>query len=73
MGELFANPSQLNEANIGKIKSFMRKLKRTQRDIERKRGRARTWLTENESNMNQFDVNYLNENYGEWRTKQVDY
>ena len=73
MGELFANPSAINEQNIGKIKSFLRKIKREQKSIERKRGRARTWLTENESNMNQFDINYLGENYGEWRTKQVDY
>lgn len=73
MGELFANPSAINEQNIGKIKSFLRKIKREQKSIERRRGRARTWLTENEANMNQFDINYLGENYGEWRTKQVDY
>ena len=73
MGELFATPNQLNEANIGKIKSFLRKIKREQKGIERRRGRARTWLTENEENMNPFDIDYLNGNYGEWRTKQVDY
>lgn len=73
MGELFATPNQINEANIGKINSFMRKLQREQKGIERRRGRARTWLTENEANMNPFDVQYLEGNYGEWRTKQVDY
>jgi hypothetical protein len=73
MGELFATPNQLNEANIGKIKSFLRKIKREQKSLDRKRGRARTWLTENEDNLNPFDVQYLDGNYGEWRTKQVDY
>lgn len=73
MGELFANPSAINEQNIGKVKSFLRKIKREQRTIERKRGRARTWLTENEDNLNPYDVQYLDGNYGEWRTKQVDY
>lgn len=73
MGELFANPSAINEQNIGKIKSFMRKIQREQRSLERKRGRARTWLTENEDNLNPYDVQYLDGNYGEWRTKQVDY
>jgi hypothetical protein len=73
MGELFANPGAINEQNIGKIKSFMRKLQREQKSLGRKSGRARTWLTENESNMNQFDIDYLEGNYGTWRTKQVDY
>ena len=73
MGELFANPGAINEANIGKVKSFLRKMQRTQKGIDRRRGRARTWLTENADNMNQYDVDYLDSNYGEWRTKQVDY
>ena len=73
MGELFASPMAINEQNIGKIRSFMNKLRREQKKLDRKEGRAKTWLTENEANMNSFDVDYLNNQYGTWRTKQVDY
>lgn len=73
MGELFANPNSINEQNIGKIKSFMRKIQREQKSLDRQRGRVTTWLSENEGNLTSYDRNFLDSNYGNWRPKKVDY
>lgn len=74
MGELFATPSKVNAQNLGAIKSFLDKLKRTQRDLDRKMGNTRAWLTSYESKMSPYDREYLQRQYGDgWRVKEVDY
>ena len=72
MGMLFANPSQLNEQNLGAIKSFMNKLQREQNKLNRREGRAKAKLDANFDNMEDYDRQYLESSYGDWRPLTAD-
>ena len=72
MGMLFANPSQLNEQNLGAIKSFMNKLQREQNKLNRREGRAKAKLDANYDNMEDYDRQYLDSSYGDWRPLTAD-
>ena len=76
MGMLFANPGSVNEQNLGHIKSFMNKLDREQKKLSRKEGKARARLNSNYDNLEDFDRQYLDDSYGNWRplsNSGVDY
>jgi len=76
MGELFATPGKLNAQNLGSIKSFMNKLNRVQRELGRKKGKAISRLNANYDDLEDYDRQYLQDSYGNWRPltdEGVDY
>ena len=72
MGMLFATPNQLNEQNLGSIKSFMNKLRREQMKLARREGRAKSRLDANFDNLEEYDRQYLKSAYGDWRPLTAD-
>jgi len=72
MGELFATPGKVNQQNLGSIKSFMNKLNREQKRLDRAEGKVRSRLNSNYDSLEEFDRQYLRDVHGEWRPLTED-